>query len=420
MATDNTVEIGFNADTSNFTDGVETAGDALDMLQDRLDSSFGGAGDAIRSATQPLQALSAGLTQVRDALGTSLGAQLDAVGSDTATLSRQMQQYYQAAIEGAAKADDAQIATEQALVAQKKTLGEISAGDAIAQLESLAAQEDQINQARIAAMRAVYAASGNAGGVARENDDQVIETQRYTQQIIKLNTEAAQQTQAAWDKAFQPIGKAFDSAIDGMVRGTQTFNQTVQRMAQSIAAEYADSAAQGALHWVASEAQKTAATLAGNAARTASTQGASTEGTAIEGAANKESVVGNAWSAAAAVYNNVSQIPYVGWVLAPAAAAAAAAAVLGFGDSIPSAAGGWVVPGDTLAMVHQNEMILPAHLSQGLSGMIANGQAASGHTFNNTFNMQGGGITARELPDMIVKTMSKAARNGQFGGMRTA
>ena len=46
---------------------------------------------------------------------------------------------------------------------------------------------------------------------------------------------------------------------------------------------------------------------------------------------------------------------------------------------IASAAGGWVVPSDQLAMVHQNEMILPANISQGLQSMIsANGGGGAG------------------------------------------
>jgi hypothetical protein len=238
------------------------------------------------------------------------------------------------------------------------------------------------------------------------------------QAIAQAQTQAAAATTAAWDGVFPAISKAFSSSIDGMVRGTQTLDQTVRRMAQNIVAEYANAVVQSELSWVEGEAQKTLATESGNAQRTASTAGAASEGIAIEGAANQESVIGNAWSAAAAVYNNVAQIPYVGWVLAPAAAATAAAAVLAFGGNIPSAAGGWVVPSDTMAMVHENEMILPAHLSQGLAGMIANGQSGGGHTFNNTFNVQAGnGISAQQLPDMIVKTMGKALRNGQFGGM---
>ena len=248
-----------------------------------------------------------------------------------------------------------------------------------------------------------------------------IDALSQTQAIVQAQAAAANATAAAWDGVFPAISKAFSSSIDGMVRGTQTLDQTVRRMAQNIVAEYANAIVQSEVSWVEGESHKTLATEVGNAQRTASTQGAAEQGIAIEGAANQESVVGNAWSAAAAVYNNVAQIPYVGWVLAPAAAATAAAAVLAFGGNIPSAAGGWVVPNDTMAMVHENEMILPAHLSQGLAGMIANGQGGGGHTFNNTFNVQGGnGISAQQLPDMIVKTMGKALRNGQFGGMRSS
>jgi hypothetical protein len=44
----------------------------------------------------------------------------------------------------------------------------------------------------------------------------------------------------------------------------------------------------------------------------------------------KASVLKHAGSAAAAIYDDVSQIPHVGWVLAPPAAAAAFAAVAAF------------------------------------------------------------------------------------------
>ena len=52
-------------------------------------------------------------------------------------------------------------------------------------------------------------------------------------------------------------------------------------------------------------------------------------------------------------------------IMGPAAAGPAAAgeaAVMAAAGGIASAAGGWVVPSDQIAMVHQNEMILPAHI----------------------------------------------------------
>ncbi|MBF6560534.1 MAG: hypothetical protein IVW56_09605 [Candidatus Binataceae bacterium] len=57
------------------------------------------------------------------------------------------------------------------------------------------------------------------------------------------------------------------------------------------------------------------------------------------------------------------------------------------GGIVPSAAGGWAVPslgpGGIPAMLHSQEMVLPADISQGLQGMIgAGGGGGMGHTFN--------------------------------------
>ena len=418
MATDNTVEIGFTADTSDFNDGVAAAGDAVEALQTSFQASFASSGDAIQSATQPLQALSTALGQVRDSLANISAAQAGGqVQQATAGMAAAMQRYDQAVIDGAAKAADAQITTAQAAVNEKKALGQISADSAIQQLEALATQENEVNQQRIASMREVYQAMGNGAGVARSDADQVAQTERYTQQMAKLQEEAAQQSQQAWEKSFQPISKAFESTIDGMVRGTQTFQQAVQHAAQNVEAEFVNSAAQSLTKWLAAEAAKTTANQAGNTARVSNDQ----EGEDQSLLSHIASAAKHILTDAAQVFGNV--YAYLSDDIGPFAAipaAASAAAVLAV--ELPSAAGGWVVPNDTLAMVHQNEMILPAHLSQGIAGMIAGGPGGGGgHTFNNTFNVHSGdGVTARQLPDMIVKTMSKAMRNGQFGGMRTA
>ena len=68
-------------------------------------------------------------------------------------------------------------------------------------------------------------------------------------------------------------------------------------------------------------------------------------------------------------------------------------------------------------------MVLPARYTSGLTKMIdgANaGQTGGNHTFHNNFNISGNGVSAKELPDMIVSTMTKALRNGQFGAMKRA
>jgi hypothetical protein len=82
--------------------------------------------------------------------------------------------------------------------------------------------------------------------------------------------------------------------------------------------------------------------------------------------------------------------------------------------SIASAAGGWVVPSDQLAMVHRNEMVLPANLSQGLQRMISDGGSPSGSVTIN--------ISAIDSQDVkrffqtnggqLVAALNKAMRNG--------
>jgi hypothetical protein len=88
------------------------------------------------------------------------------------------------------------------------------------------------------------------------------------------------------------------------------------------------------------------------------------------------------------------------------------------GGIVPSAQGGWSVPtlgpGGMLAQVHSQEMVLPADISRGLQGMIANG---GGHTFNI-------GISAIDAPgvqrlfmangSVLVAALNRAMRNGSM------
>ena len=105
-------------------------------------------------------------------------------------------------------------------------------------------------------------------------------------------------------------------------------------------------------------------------------------------------------------------------------AALASASVLAL--SLPSAAGGMIVPNDTLAMVHENEMVLPARYTSGLTNMIdqANGGGVAGMTNHFHVNVNANGrLNAGDLDglhDAVVGSLKKAARNGQFGGMRSA
>jgi hypothetical protein len=238
---------------------------------------------------------------------------------------------------------------------------------------------------------------------------------------------AAQMSQQQWQKIMTPITRAFDESVDGVLRGTQTMSEAVAKLGQNLALSVVnqgidsviDSIPMMVTQWIAGQNTMTAATTTANAQRTASNTTAATDGAATESAANKQSVLGNAWAAAAAVYNNVAQIPYVGWLLAPAAAAAAATAVIGFGANIPSAAGGWVVPSDQLAMVHENEMILPAKYTSMFNSMAASGGAGGGsggdtHVHFNVSAMDQNSVSQFFMSNgkHIANAVNRQVRNG--------
>jgi hypothetical protein len=399
---DDTAQIKFSADLSGLTDGLETASAGV--------SDFGD------HTQEVLAAVAAAMANV--------GAPVAGLDRSFASLDAASQRLNQTIIEGNAKVADDQLKTQEALVQDQQKLGMISAADAIGQLEDLASQEHAINLGRIQDMTRLYAQTGDASGYVKMLDAETVENDRFTREVAQRQTEAAQESSRQWTELGQTITRTFDSAVDGIVRGTQTWQQSIRRAGSDVASEFVNNIVKSMVNsWVEGEVTKTNATIAGNALRTASSTSADQSTASSAANSLKGTVLNHAYSAAAAVYDDVTQIPYVGWVLAPAAAAAAFAAVAGFGVDINSAAGGFMVDQDQIMKVHENERVLPARYSAGLDAMVGNAAAGTtgGHTFNNTFHINASdGITARQIPAMIQAHLERSMRNGTFGGMRRA
>ena len=91
------------------------------------------------------------------------------------------------------------------------------------------------------------------------------------------------------------------------------------------------------------------------------------------------------------------------------------------GGIVPSAQGGWMVPSTSLAMLHTNEMVLPADISQGLQGVIAGGGSAP--SVNATFavsamDSQSVATFFKNNGATLVAALNQAMRNGS--ALRTA
>jgi hypothetical protein len=93
-------------------------------------------------------------------------------------------------------------------------------------------------------------------------------------------------------------------------------------------------------------------------------------------------VASDADQAASGAYSSAAQIPYVGWLIAPAAAATAAAAVMAFAE------GGQlrVSAAEQPTMLHKDEMVWPGWAAHGARNMLASFSAGD-------FNVPRGGDT---------------------------
>jgi hypothetical protein len=250
-------------------------------------------------------------------------------------------------------------------------------------------------------------------------DEELQAYQKFQSDKEKLDLQAAQTSQRTWQSLMQPIQRAFDTSITGMILGTTTLQKAVANIAQSILAEFVNLGVKMVTNWLASELAMTTATEAGAAARTAAEGEGMAAGLAMKAANAVKSIMTDAAQAFSGIFAFMSPL------MGPAAAGPAAAGeatVMAAASGIASAAGGWVVPSDQLAMVHQNEMILPANISKGLQNMISAGGGAGGAS-SMVINVSA--IDSQDVKrffqsngSLLVSAMNKAMRNGS--ALRTA
>src|SRR5215470_1528167 len=240
--------------------------------------------------------------------------------------------------------------------------------------------------------------------------------QKFQSDKEKLDLQAVQTSQRTWQSLMQPIQRAFDTSITGMILGTTTLQKAVANIAQSILAEFVNLGVKMVTSWIASELSMTTATEAGAAARTAADSEGMAAGLAIKAANAVKSIMTDSAQAFSGIFAFLSPL------MGPAAAGPAAAGeatVMAAASGIASAAGGWVVPSDQLAMVHQNEMILPAGISQGLQNMISgNGGGGAGGT---PIVVNVSAIDSQDVRrffqsngSLLVSALNKAMRNGSM------
>lgn len=325
---------------------------------------------------------------------------------------RRMDVLAQIAANRALDTANAEVAATRSGIDAMRDLRQIDADEAFA-------RQRQQEQQSITALRRYYEEKqllirGNAEKQASLDAEREAAERAHQQRLVEIDRAAVLERAQLTLQVQQSVQGGFASMLNELMSGTVKLKDAVRNFAFSVATSFQNLIAQrfaeklfgsgtagggfidsltqpiiGAVDtivkkWILGQTTMAAASEASAATRVATEEGAASQsllimaGTAIKGIAIA------AWEAAANVYKSIAAIPYVGPFLAPAAAIAAGAVVMGFAKNISSAEGGWwQIPGDQIAQVHKNEMVLPAPEAQGIRDIVSGGKrVGGGDTYN--------------------------------------
>jgi hypothetical protein len=199
------------------------------------------------------------------------------------------------------------------------------------------------------------------------------------------------------------IGKTASTAAGAASRTSASLGESLKIIASK--------AGEGLKH-AAVEIGKTMATVAGTIKRVAAVSWEVLTSVALKIWEGLKFVFIEGFQAAAGAFKALVGIPYIGPILAPAAAIAAIAAVASFGSKIASAAGGWgQVPYDQMAMVHKDEMVLPARFAAPLREMLTDTHDGPGAGGGDTYNISIHAIDARSFEQYLKSNRNALVRN---------
>ena len=343
-----------------------------------------------------------------------------------------------------AEADMAKLGIQAKLAAiqQRRQLGQISATQALQQENALNAQlyqldidlENKQHAIQLKALQDERAILGQRPEYYRRIDGQIeLLEKQHQDTLTRLNAQGAQKRLADERRLFEQqhklqldairgLSQSWSSTLGQMMTGQMTFAQGIKSIWQGLMSTIGNALAKIIEGWL--EKQLTALIL----------------GRVAQGVTGVAQVTSNAAVAASGAYAATAMIPIIGPALAPAAAATALAGAMAFAPLASAEGGDWKVRAG-LYNLHQDEMVLPAHLATPLRSMIQNGgandnmaggspfgrgpAASAHHHTENHFHIAAldGHSVKRVLMDNLghVAAANKAAhRQGHFAGMRRA
>ena len=226
------------------------------------------------------------------------------------------------------KGKDAELAAftqhEQELVSLNRLSADQAAAQEVRLTEEISAQE--LKRLDLA----ITMASDDLALHQKLADQRIALAQKEADQIQKITDKAADEEARKAIQTDQEIARSAGQTGSQLIFGKMTVAQAAE--------QYAELAVEKAIEWgfkevlahVGFEAQKVAATTAGEQAQVVAKVAGAEEAKGVEAAAGSVSVMGDAYKAAAGAYAALAGIPIIGPILAPVAAGVAFGAVAAF------------------------------------------------------------------------------------------
>ncbi len=195
-------------------------------------------------------------------------------------------------------------------------------------------------------------------------------------QILDANIKSAEDIQREWQTVSNDIVGAFTGALKGMITGHETFRQAATKALESLVNKGIDLIGQQVSKWLAGELAQTAATVTGTAARTAAATAGAGAALGAQTAMAVHAITIDAGQAAAGA--TAFSAPFLG-PAAPAAGAAVEAETLAFAAFD---IGAYNVPRTQMALVHQNELVMPAPQAGAFRSLLEGGGGSGSKSVN--------------------------------------
>ncbi|HEY3615606.1 MAG TPA: hypothetical protein VGK96_02270, partial [Candidatus Sulfotelmatobacter sp.] len=250
------------------------------------------------------------------------------------------------------------------------------------------------------------AAQGDLREITKLEQEEYLQHQKLVDQKAALDDQMLEESHRTWKAIGDSIAQAIDRSVMGVIQGTQTIGQAFAKLGQSILEEFVNLGIKKAVSSIFDQLSGLFGSSLGGGGGLLSGLGS---------LLGLGSLFGG--GAAAGLGGGLTASLFGGGAAAGGGGSLEAlgmVTVLEKGGIIPSAAAGWQVPGNTMAMLHKNEMVLPSHISQGFQDMFSGRGGGGGDIHIHAIDTQSGAQFLMQHGSAISQSWRNGGQSGNW------